>query len=95
MSILEDIQAQHGYLPADALADVADSTGRSLVDEVYGVATFYRWFALEPRGKHLGSGCVGTACHVRGAPKVTEEFERRLAAKAGETTQTGSSRSRR
>jgi len=85
ISILEDIQAKHGYLSADALKVVADETGRSLTD-IYGVATFYRSFSLKPRGKHLCSVCTGTACHVRGAPIIAQEFERQLGTSAGETT---------
>ena len=77
ISILEEMQAKYGYLPQSALKIVAERTGRSLVD-VYGVATFYRSFSLKPRGKHLVSVCLGTACHVRGAPYVAEEFERQL-----------------
>jgi len=53
---------------------------------VYGVATFYRSFSLKPRGKHLIFACLGTACHVRGAPRVVEEFERQLGIKSGQTT---------
>ena len=86
ISILEEIQSNHGYLPAGALKAVAAETGRSLVD-VYGVATFYRAFSLTPKGKHLTSACVGTACHVRGAPAVTKELERQLGIKAGQTTE--------
>jgi len=85
ISILEEIQAKYRYLPAEAMQMVAEETGRSLVD-VYGVATFYKSFSLKPRGKHLCSVCVGTACHVRQAPIVAEEFERQLETKAGETT---------
>jgi NADH:ubiquinone oxidoreductase subunit E len=85
ISVLEDIQAKHNYLPPEALRVVADKTGRSLVD-VYGVATFYRSFSLKPRGKHLCSVCMGTACHVRGAPTVAEEFQRQLGIRPGETT---------
>jgi len=85
ISILEDIQAEYSYLPAEALRLVADTTGRSLVD-IYGVATFYKSFSLKPRGEHLCSVCMGTACHVRGAPVIAGEFERQLEAKAGETT---------
>lgn len=85
ISVLEDIQAKHNYLPPEALKVVADKTGRSLVD-VYGVATFYKSFSLKPRGKHLCSVCVGTACHVRGAPVITEEFGRQLKTAPGETT---------
>ena len=85
ISILEEIQAKYRYLPAEAMQMVAEETGRSLVD-VYGVATFYKSFSLKPRGKHLCSVCVGTACHVRQAPIIAEEFERQLGAKPGETT---------
>ena len=85
ISFLEDIQNKYGYLPADALKSVASKTGRSLVD-IYGVATFYRYFSLKPRGKHLVSACLGTACHVRGAPAVVNEIERQLGIKAGCTT---------
>jgi len=88
IAILEDIQARYSYLPEEALRAVAEKTGRSLVD-IYGVATFYRWFSLKPRGKHLITCCVGTACHVRGAPKVAQELERELGVKAGETTSDG------
>ena len=65
IAILEDIQNACRYLPEDALKIVARRTGRSLVD-IYGVATFYKAFSLKPRGKHLISVCLGTACHVRG-----------------------------
>lgn len=88
ISILEDIQAKYSYLPEQALREVADQTGRSLVD-IYGVATFYKWFSLKPRGKHLLTCCVGTACHVRGAPRIAEEVARLLDTEAGETTADG------
>jgi len=85
ISILEDIQGTYGYLPEQSLREVARLSGRSLVD-IYGVATFYRAFSLKPRGRHLIALCRGTACHVRGAPQVIEEFERQLGIRAGETT---------
>ena len=85
LAILEAIQRRYGYLPERALRTVGERTGRSLVD-VYGVATFYRSFSLQPRGKHLISACLGTACHVRGAARVVEALERELGIKAGETT---------
>lgn len=86
ISLLERIQAKYNYLPQEALREVSEETGRSLVD-IYGVATFYRAFSLKPRGKHLVSVCLGTACHVRGGPMIAEEFERQLGICAGETTQ--------
>lgn len=88
ISILEDIQNRYGYLPEDALRIVSDKTGRSLVN-IYGVATFYKSFSLIPRGKHLISVCIGTACHVRNAPMVVEEFERQLGVSSGGTTEDG------
>lgn len=85
ISILEEIQKKYGYLPEAALRAVSERTGRSLT-ETYGVATFYRSFSLQPRGKHIISVCLGTACHVRGAPMIAEEFQRQLGISAGETT---------
>jgi len=86
IGMLQEIQARYSYLPEDALTIVAERTDRSLVD-IYGVATFYKSFSLNPRGKHLCSVCLGTACHVRGAPVIAEEFERQLGIKAGQTTE--------
>lgn len=85
ISILEDIQSDYSYLPEEALRIVSEKTGRSLVD-IYGVATFYKAFSLKPRGKHLISVCLGTACHVRGGQAVASEFQRQLGIKPGETT---------
>jgi NADH-quinone oxidoreductase subunit E len=85
ISVLEKIQAKYSYLPEDVLRTVAEKTGRSLVD-IYGVATFYKAFSLKPRGKHLVSVCLGTACHVRGGPAIAQEIEHQLGIGAGETT---------
>jgi len=85
ISRMERIQARYGYLPEDELKSLAEETGRSLVD-VYGVATFYKAFSLKPRGKHLISVCLGTACHVQGGPRIAEVFQEELGIKAGETT---------
>lgn len=86
ISILEDIQASYNFLPQEALELVAKRTGCSLVD-LYGVATFYTSFSLEPRGEHLVSVCTGTACHVRGSPGVLGAFEESLGVDAGQTTE--------
>jgi NADH:ubiquinone oxidoreductase subunit E len=88
MAILDEVQAGYGYLPAEALRAVAARTGRSLVD-IYGVATFYKSFSLTPRGKHICSVCVGTACHVRGSTAVADELEKQLAVAPGGTTADG------
>ncbi|HON64862.1 MAG TPA: NAD(P)H-dependent oxidoreductase subunit E [Phycisphaerae bacterium] len=88
IAILEEIQSRYGYLPEPALRIVSEETGRSLVD-IYGIATFYRAFSLVPRGVHLVCACLGTACHVRGAPRVVDELESQLGIHAGETTPDG------
>ena len=88
ISILQDIQSEYHYLPEDALREVSRALDIPLI-QVYGVATFFKAFSLEPRGKHIVSVCMGTACHVRGAPAVLDELKRRLDIEAGETTQDG------
>lgn len=85
IAVLGEIQAKYGFLPQEVLRTVSEWTGRSLVD-IYGVATFYRSFSFAPRGKHLIVACLGTACHVRGAPRVVEELQRQLGIKPGDTT---------
>lgn len=85
ISILEDIQDYYQYLPEDVLRAVALKTGTSLVD-IYGVATFYRAFSLKPKGKHLISVCLGTACHVRSGAAIVDEFMQQLGIGPGETT---------
>ena len=85
VSILQDIQSEYRYLPEDALRAVARQLDVPLI-QVYGVATFFKAFSLEPRGEHVVSVCLGTACHVRGAPAVLDELRRRLGINHGETT---------
>jgi NADH:ubiquinone oxidoreductase subunit E len=82
---MELIQARYGYLPRERLESLAVVTGRSLVD-IYGVATFYKTFSLEPRGKHLISVCLGTACHVQGGPRIAQVLAGELGIQPGETT---------
>jgi NADH-quinone oxidoreductase subunit E len=85
VSILQDIQTEYYYLPEEALIQVSESMGIP-ASRVYDVATFFKAFSLEPRGKHLINVCLGTACHVRGAVRVLEKVERSLAIKRGATT---------
>lgn len=85
MSILEEIQEKYRYLPEFALKIVSQRTKHSL-SEIYGVATFYKAFSLHPRGKHLISVCLGTACHVRGGHSIAYEFSKQLDIKPGCTT---------
>jgi NADH-quinone oxidoreductase subunit E len=86
--ILQDIQAEYNYLPELALRIVARSLEVPLID-VVGVATFYRAFSLKPRGRHVVTVCLGTACHVRGGPKILAEFQKRLDLQPGETSPDG------
>jgi len=88
LSILQDIQAECGYLPEEKLIETAETIGIPLID-VYGVATFYKSFSLKPRGRYHIKVCLGTACYVRGANKIVEEIERKLAIKPGETCENG------
>lgn len=85
IATLEDIHAAYDFLPEEAIKIYAQRTGRSLVD-LYAVATFYRGFSLQPRGRHLTSVCMGTACHVRGSPTVLQAFQERLGVRPGQTT---------
>jgi NADH-quinone oxidoreductase subunit E len=85
VSILQDIQAEYNYLPEEVLVEVSQSLGTPL-SQVYSVATFFKAFSLEPRGRYLINVCLGTACHVRGAVKVLEAIERELDIKTGDTT---------
>ncbi|MDQ7826574.1 MAG: NAD(P)H-dependent oxidoreductase subunit E [Candidatus Eremiobacteraeota bacterium] len=88
IAALGTIQSKCGYLPEEEMRALAGKSNYSLID-IYGVATFYRMFSLKPRGKHLISVCLGTACHVRGGPAVAGEFKRQLGIKPGETTEDG------
>ncbi|HSR10140.1 MAG TPA: NAD(P)H-dependent oxidoreductase subunit E [Thermodesulfobacteriota bacterium] len=88
ISILHEIQDRCNHLPEDALKKVAARLGMDY-NEIYGVATFYRSFTLTPRGKNKIILCLGTACHVRGGPKVVREVKSRLGVEAGGTTPDG------
>ncbi len=83
--LLHRVQAQHGYIPVDLVEEIAQRL-RISAAEVFGVLTFYKAFALEPRGRHTVTICLGTACHVRGGKQIVEEAERRLNIRAGQTT---------
>ena len=85
VSILQDIQSEYNYLPREAL----DKLSRKLdipQSQVYSMATFFRAFSLEERGKHIINVCLGTACHVRGGELIVETLERQLEVKRGGTT---------
>ena len=84
--VLQDVNAAFNYLPEPALLRISERLALPYA-EVYGTASFYKAFSLEPRGEHLVQVCVGTACHVRGAQRILEEFERLLSVKSGMTTE--------
>ncbi len=83
--ILQAVQRQFGYLQKETLRDVADFAGVP-ESQVYAVATFYAQFRFTPIGKKHVMVCRGTACHVRGAPRILQEIENQLGIKEGETT---------
>ena len=85
VSILQDVQAEHNYLPKKALVQVSQGLDIPLT-QVYSVASFFKAFSLKPRGRHLINVCLGTACHVRGAARILEEIKRELGINPGETT---------
>ena len=85
ISILHDVQDRYKYLPEEALKMVA-SRLRMDINEIYGVATFYKSFTLIPQGKHSITLCLGTACHVRGGPKILRELKGLLHIEPGQTT---------
>ena len=78
LAIMQDIQADENWLPRGALERVAERVGVS-VAHLYRLATFFEAFHLAPRGKHIWTVCMGTACHVRGARLLAEKLERDLA----------------
>lgn len=86
ISILHDIQDRYRHLPEGALKQVALRLQMDLND-IYGVATFYKSFSLIPRGKHSVTLCLGTACHVRGGPKILREVKKLLNIEPGQTTE--------
>lgn len=86
--ILHEAQEIFGYLPEQVQKIIADGLGVSLA-EVYGVATFYARFSLEPKGKYNIQVCMGTACYVKGADKVLEKLQEVLGVEPGKCTEDG------
>ena len=86
ISLLQDIQAEFNYLPQDVLVRVSQKLDIP-VSQVFSVATFFRAFSLKPRGRHLVTVCLGTACHVRGGQRLVDKIERDYGIKPGETSE--------
>jgi len=85
IQVLHEIQKEHNYLPEDALRKISEVLQIPL-SEVYSTASFYKQFYFNPRGKNIVRVCTGTACHVRGAPRVIERLKDAFNIKEGETT---------
>ena len=88
INILHTVQGKLGYLPKEVQELIAMELGIPAA-KVYGVVTFYSFFTMKPKGKYPISVCMGTACYVRGAEKVLDEFKRQLGIEVGETTADG------
>jgi len=86
IGILQDIQSYFNYLPREALVRVSEKL-EIPISQVYSVATFFKAFSLKPRGRHQINVCLGTACHVRGGPRILGKLERELKVEAGGTTE--------
>lgn len=85
---LQDIQQAEGYLSQQSMSAVSERLRVPLI-EVYRVANFYGAFSLKPRGRHVITVCTGTACHVRGAPRMLDEVAGQLGIQPGDTTDDG------
>jgi len=83
--VLQAIHDKLNFLPCEALKETAEYL-KIPVARVFSAATFYKMFSLKPRGRRVIKVCKGTACHVRGAAQVQDEFERWLKIKPGENT---------
>lgn len=88
IEILHKAQHVFGYLPRDVQLYIARKLGIPGA-EVFGVVSFYSYFSTKPGGRHTISVCMGTACFVRGADKILEEFKEKLGVQTNETTEDG------
>lgn len=88
IAVMQQAQDIYGYLPIEVQKIISDNTGIPM-EKIYGVATFYAQFALQPKGKYRISVCLGTACYVKGSGKVYEKLQEVLNLKEGECTPDG------
>lgn len=88
MPILQKAQEIFGYLPEKAMKIISDETGHKM-SEIFGVATFYSQFTLNPKGRYQIAVCLGTACYVKGSQEIYDEFAKKLNLKEGECTPDG------
>jgi NADH:ubiquinone oxidoreductase subunit E len=85
IEVLQDVQETFGYISEEAMTAVSKELGVPVI-EVYRVANYYKAFSLAPRGRHIITVCMGTACHVRGAPRMLDEVRGQLGIEPGQTT---------
>ena len=85
IGILHHAQELYGYLPVELQMHIAQKLDIP-ASKVYGIVSFYSFFTMKPRGKHLACICMGTACFVRGATELQAELEKQLGIKTGEIT---------
>ena len=88
LEILHKAQEIYGYLDKDLLLDIADALSLP-PSHVYGVATFYSYFKLKKPGMHVVTGCLGTACYVKGVDQIMTAIEEEFKLKRGGSTEDG------
>ena len=86
IQLLLDLQSEFNWIPKETILLISERL-QIPVSQVYRVASFYKAMSLAPRGRHVVNVCLGTACHVRGGPRIIDKVEESLNIKAGETTQ--------
>lgn len=86
--VLHEVQDSYGYLPEDVLLIVSEELNVPLA-EIYGVASFYHFFSLEPKGEHIIRICMGTACYIKGAQAIVDTFAKELKVEVNKTTEDG------
>lgn len=85
IQVLIEVQRQKRWLSKETLKQVSDRLGVALT-QIYHIATFYKVFSLTPRGRHSVTVCLGTACQVRGAPRLMDNISQTLKIEAGQTS---------
>ena len=88
IEVLRQAQDIFGYLPIEVQEFIAQEMNVP-ASKIYGVITFYNYFTMKPRGKYTINLCMGTACYVKGAPRLAQMMEEELGVKVGETTADG------
>ena len=86
IQLLLDLQSEFNWIPKEAILRISRRL-QIPISQIYRVASFYKTMSLTPRGKHVVNVCLGTACHVRGGPRIMDKVEETLKIRAGETTQ--------